>query len=260
MSAESQPTRLSLREFAEQFADQMVPLTNTFSYFSLAVRLSEDDVREYLDEPIAALPPAVAAALPKVSLLLAPHLERSNGKEKPSQDFAAVDKPGEGRLRLSAAVQLAGGAALIAFALKDQDVAGYHYTFYQEIATLMADRWDPEHEAQYFSLLREELGANVHGEVDEASWHLKQALVRRQTNVRRETKAFREYARQSFVDTLTLYLHGICCDIDVDTGPRQLPSRFLRRRLVLLESLYPPPEGYAVFPEELGPPPPEPRH
>jgi hypothetical protein len=53
------------------------------------------------------------------------------------------------------------------------------------------------------------------------------------------------------VDTLTLYLHGICCDIDVDTGPRQLPSRFMRRRLMLLEELFPPPKGYAVFPEQL---------
>jgi hypothetical protein len=87
--------------------------------------------------------------------------------------------------------------------------------------------------------------------VDEASWHLKQLLLRRQTNVRRDTKLFREYALQSFVDTLTLYLHGICCDIDVETGPRQLPSRYLRRRLELLETLYPPPEGYAVFPEGL---------
>lgn len=252
MSAPTDPTRLPLKEFAERFHDQMVPLTNTFSYFSLAVRLGEEDVREYLDEPIAALPPAIAAALPKVSVLLAPHLERSNGKEKPVQDFVTVEKPSEARSRLSASAEIGSGAALVAFALKDQDVADYHYAFYREIAGLLAGRWDQDHQLQYFSVLREELGANVHGEVDEASWHLKQALLRRQTNLRRETKAFREYARQSFVDTLTLYLHGICCDIDVDTGPRQLPSRFLRRRLVLLESLYPPPEGYAVFPEELG--------
>jgi len=46
-------------------------------------------------------------------------------------------------------------------------------------------------------------------------------------------------------------LHGICCDIDVDTGPRQLPSRNLRKRLMLLEELFPPPQGYAVFPEQL---------
>jgi hypothetical protein len=67
------------------------------------------------------------------------------------------------------------------------------------------------------------------------------------------TRNFGKYVRQSFVDTLTLYLHGICCDIDVDTGPRQLPSRFLRKRLLLLEELYPPPKGYAVFPEQLNP-------
>jgi hypothetical protein len=30
-----------------------------------------------------------------------------------------------------------------------------------------------------------------------------------------------------------------------------LPSRFLRKRLELLEILFPPPEGYAVFPEEI---------
>jgi hypothetical protein len=91
----------------------------------------------------------------------------------------------------------------------------------------------------------------MHGEVDEKSWHLKQALLRRQANVRKETKLFRDYARQAFEDTLTLYLHGTCCDIDVETGPRQMPSRYLRRRIEFLMSVYPPPEGYAVLPEQL---------
>jgi hypothetical protein len=44
---------------------------------------------------------------------------------------------------------------------------------------------------------------------------------------------------------------GACCDIDVETGPRQMPSRYLRRRLELLLSVFPPPEGYAVLPEQL---------
>ena len=108
-----------------------------------------------------------------------------------------------------------------------------------------------ETQERFYRTIREELSAEVHGEVDEKSWHLKQALLRRQTNVRKETKLFREYARQAFEDTLTLYLHGTCCDIDVETGPRQMPSRYLRRRLELLMSLYPPPEGYAVLPEQL---------
>ena len=50
---------------------------------------------------------------------------------------------------------------------------------------------------------------------------------------------------------MTLYLHGICCDLDVETGPRQLASRHLRKRLELLEREFPPPSGYAVFPEDL---------
>jgi len=113
----------------------------------------------------------------------------------------------------------------------------------------MADHWSDDVETRYIRVLRDELSADVHGEVDEPSWRLKQAM-RRSQNVR-NGKAFREYARQSFADTLTLYLHGICCDIDVDTGPRQLPSRYLRKRLLLLEELFAPPPGYAVFPEQL---------
>jgi len=57
-----------------------------------------------------------------------------------------------------------------------------------------------------------------------------------------------DYARQSFIDTLTLYLHGICCDIDVETGPRQLQSRYLRKRLSLLYELFPRPKATRYFP------------
>ena len=74
-------------------------------------------------------------------------------------------------------------------------------------------------------MLREELSAEVHGEVDEPSWRSKQGL-RRSKQVRRDAtgKAFREYTWQSFIDTLTLYLHGICCDIDVDTVRGNCPA------------------------------------
>ena len=127
----------------------------------------------------------------------------------------------------------------------------YHRQFYSLLASVVADAWPAEVQERFYRTIREELSTEVHGEVDEKSWHLKQALLRRQTNVRKETKLFREYARQAFEDTLTLYLHGTCCDIDVETGPRQMPSRYLRRRLELLLSVFPPPEGYAVLPEQL---------
>jgi hypothetical protein len=136
------------------------------------------------------------------------------------------------------------------FALKEQDVAEYHYRLYRRLSALVAENWSSEASASYKALIREELNASVHGEVDDESWQAKQALIRRQANVNRDSPLFSDYVRQSFIDTLTLYMHGICCDIDVETGPRQLPSRYLRKRLTLLKALYPPPAGYAVFPED----------
>jgi len=254
MPAQVDLSKLSVRQFAERFRSEMIPLSNTFSYFCASVPLSEEDLKEYLEEPVAALPPAVAAALPKISILLVPYLERNNAKDGnrakiAAAEYVSIEKPLHGRI--SAATQLSlGGETVLAFALKDQEVAEYHYRLYHLLATVLGEQWAETVETGYSRLMREELNSDVHGEVDEASWRLKQALRRSQATM--SAKAFRTYARQSFIDTLTLYLHGICCDIDVDTGPRQLPSRYLRKRLLVLQDLFPPPHGYAVFPEQLG--------
>ena len=237
MPAQPDLSKLSVTQFAERFRGEMIPLSNTFSYFCASVPMSEEDLKEYLEEPVAALPPTIARALPKISILLVPYLERGDGHEKrktapPAADYVSIERPPEGRLSPYTQLKL-GDETVLAFALKDQEVAEYHYRFYHLLATLMADHWSDDVENRYIRVLRDELSADVHGEVDEPSWRLKQAM-RRSQNVR-NGKAFREYARQSFADTLTLYLHGICCDIDVDTGPRQLPSRYLRKRLLLLE-------------------------
>jgi hypothetical protein len=175
-----------------------------------------------------------------------------NERGKRNGEFVCTERPPESRISLSAQVRLEKGKEeVLLFGLRDQEVAEYHYRFYQALSALLGERASVEARAKYATLLREELASQVHGEVDEESWRLKQMVLRRQTNIRKETKLFRDYARQSFIDTLTLYLHGICCDIDVDTGPRQLPSRLLRARLNLLASLFPPPDGFAVFPEQL---------
>lgn len=253
MAAQLDLSKLSVGQFAERFRGEMIPLSNMFSYFCASVPLTDEDVKEYLQEPIASLPPAIASRLPKISILLVPYLERANGREKVSGkngDFISIEKPPESRLSWNTQLR-AGDEEVLVFALKDQEVAEYHYRFYRVLASLMADRATERDMSEFSALLREELASDVHGEVDEDSWQLKQAVVRRQGVTRKENKAFRDYVRQAFIDTLTLYLHGICCDIDVETGPRQLPSRFLRRRLQLMNSLFPPPEGYAVFPEDL---------
>ena len=246
MSTDADRQRTTVEELAARFRAEMIPLTGKFSYFS-TLPMAEDDLRQYLNDPIAAISPAIAAALPPMGILLAPYLEKANGK---GSDTVVFERPQETR-QIPSSRSEAGGMTVLAFGIKEIEVAGYHYQFYSALAALLADHWSAEVQEHFYRTIREELSAEIHGEVDEKSWHLKQALLRRQKNVRKETKLFREYARQSFEDTLTLYLHGTCCDIDVETGPRQMPSRYLRRRLELLMSLFPPPEGYAVLPEQL---------
>jgi hypothetical protein len=258
--------RLTVAEFIERFRTELVSITNTFSYLFAGIPLSEEDVKDYVEEPIAALPPDTVRGLPRTALFLVPFLERVNGAgakvaaAKPKRHSAApapgsnerisLERPPENRLISHLSIESAAGPSLV-FPIKDVDLAEYHYRFYNQVAALAERDLTDENRSAYLGLLREELSAGVHGEVDESSWRHKQALRRRGTNFRRDSKGFREYARHSFTDTLTLYLHGICCDIDVDTGPRQLQSRHLRKRLEWMESVYPPPSGYAVFPEEL---------
>jgi hypothetical protein len=254
-------SRVSVGQFAERFKGEVIPLSNTFGYFCASVPMSEEVLKEYLEEPVAALPPSIAAMLPHISILLVPYLERSGerGLAKTKRktraalekvaDFVVTDRPAEGRQSWASQVSFENETVLV-FALKEQEVAEYHYRLYRRLAALVAEKWSVEAAARYKALIREELSMTVHGEVDDESWQAKQSLRRRQSNVKRESPLFADYVRQSFVDTLTLYLHGICCDIDVETGPRQLPSRYLRKRLSLLKTLYPAPAGYSVFPED----------
>ena len=246
MSTEAERSRVTVDDLANRFRGEMVPLTSKFAYFSM-LPLADDDLRQYLNDPINAVSPAVAATLPPMGIILAPYLDRGNCKEGECVTF---ERPSEGRYLPCSRRDLK-DLTVLALAIKDIEVADYHYQFYNALSGIVADRWPSEVQERFYRTIREELNAEVHGEVDEKSWHPKQALVRRQTNVRKETKLFREYARKAFEDTLTLYLHGTCCDIDVETGPRQMPSRYLRRRLELLISLFPPPDGYAVLPEQL---------
>jgi hypothetical protein len=247
MPAQLNSATLSVGQLAERYRREMIPLSKTFSYCSPEFPLTEEDIKEYLEEPIAALPASISSKLPKVSILLVPYLDKGTNK---AGEMVVNEKPTKDRLLWTSRV-VSREEAVFAFAMKEQEVADYHYRFYHLLAALVADQWGEVVRRQYSLLVREEINNSVHGEVDDESWRLKQALLRRQSTVQRDTKVFREYARQSFIDTLTLFMHGICCDIDVETGPRQLPSRYLRKRLQLLQSLYPPPEGYAVFPDEL---------
>jgi len=245
MSASKALPSIHLRQFAEQFRSDMIPLTRNISYFTAAVPLSAEDLRDYIDEPFAALPPSIAAALPKILIILVPYLAKAPAAPRSRRGqncLISMEPPAEGEAA-PVCRATAGKEVVLAFAVTDVEVADYHYRLYRAIAEVFAGlpAGVPK---PYLDLLREELDQRAHGEVDEASWSLKQSL-------HGSARRFPLYATQSFIDTLTLYLHGICCDIDVETGPRQLPSHLLRRRLRLLKQLYPPPSGYAVLPEDL---------
>ncbi|HUE01747.1 MAG TPA: hypothetical protein VMR62_19400 [Bryobacteraceae bacterium] len=246
MSTVNGQPRLTVADLAARCRGQFIPVNHTFSYFCTP-SMAEEDLRQYLHDPIAALSLVLCSDLGTVGLVLVPYLEKGNVR---AGDLVNFEKPAEGR-QLTVSRLNAGDMTILALATKEEEIANYHYTFYNSLAAVIANKWDFETRESFYRQLREELSAEVHGEVDERSWHLKQSLTRRQANIRKETKLFRDYARQAFEDTLTLYMHGTCCDIDVETGPRQMPSRYLRKRLELLCAMYPPPEGYAVFPEQL---------
>ena len=241
--SKTQPT---IDELSRSLRSSLIPINDQFAYY-LDEPVAEDDLRQYLNDPIEALPAAVRAILPRVAIVLVPYLERGSSKARAT---VVREKPVEAKLILSAAVE-GEAAATLFFTVREEQVSDYHYYFYEELAALLSRRWPEKVQNVYHGLLREELNAEVHGEVDDQSWHSKQALLRRPMAARKDGKPFRDYALRSFEDTMTLYLHGICCDIDVEAGPRQLPSRYLRKRLEALKSLFPPPEDHAVFPEDL---------
>jgi hypothetical protein len=244
MPVETAPAKVRVEDFAHTVRDQFVPLNPQFSYFC-APPMADDDLRQYLHEPISALPPAICAVLPGVTVTLAPYLEKTNQKGGVRISFERVPESSQlPSYRLAPADRVA-----LFFAVKEEEISDYHYSLYNEIAAFVSRHWSHDVRDTFSAVVRAELTAKVHGEVDDKSWRLKQAIVRKPAG--KDAKAFKEYVRQAFEDTLTLYLHGICCDIDVEAGPRQMPSRQIRKRLEALYALFPPPAGHAVFPEEL---------
>jgi hypothetical protein len=243
----NQTDRFTILDVARQVAGQMVPVNSSFSFFC-TTPIIEEDLKQYVHEPLAALPPVLGQMLPHIGLLLVPHLERVGGR---SPALVAFEAPPAPKSLLVAETGL-DDQVVIALATSDIDMSEYHYSLYDAIA-LQITRRAPESVAEEFAkLLRAELAAEANGEIREESWALKQKYLRRAGgNGTRESTLWSEYLKQSLRDTLTLFLHGICCDIDVEAGPRQLASRYIRKRLELLKGAFPLPEGYALFPEQV---------
>jgi hypothetical protein len=204
MPSENGRPRTSVDELSRRLRSEMTPINDKFSYY-LATPVAEEDLRQYLQDPVEALPAAVSDLLPKIGIVLAPFLERGSIRASVAM---VNEKPPEPKLVFSTHVESGDFAALF-FTIQDEQVSDYHYYFYDELAALISNRCPAKAQDTWHGLLREELSAEVHGEVDEKSWHLKQILLRRPMAARKDSKPFRDYARQSFEDTMTLYLHGL---------------------------------------------------
>ena len=260
-------SKVQVDSFVTQCNGQMVPINNAFSYFA-AMPVEEADLRQWLYEPVASVPPNVGDVLPKLRIILVPYLEAApasspNGKDPKGSSAAAKTHKKSESLKLVSFRRPAGPRRLVSYytdhegqtflflAVKDQDIADYHYTFFNSLAALISRRMTSKRRERFNKVVRDELLDQSHGEVDESSWSLKEEVLRQHADPKRNSKVVTEYFQQALEDTLTLYFHGLCCDIDIDAGPRQLSSRNLRRRLLLLREILPPPSGFALFPEEL---------
>src|SRR5882672_10005225 len=93
MPIETDRAKVTVEELASRIRPEMVPLGTGFSYF-LVTPIADEDLKQYLEDPIAALPQAICAALPKVGILLVPYLEKANGK---NGDLVLFDKPAEAK-------------------------------------------------------------------------------------------------------------------------------------------------------------------
>jgi hypothetical protein len=239
--------RFTILDVARQVTGQMVPVNSSFSFFC-TTPIVEEDLKQYVHEPIAALPPALSQILPHIGLLLVPQLEQGAAR---GPALVSFDPPPAGKSLLVAETTV-DDQVVIALPTSDIDMSEYHYSLYDAIAAQIARHAPPSFIEDFDKLLREELAAEANGEIREDSWILKQKYLHRPAgNGKRETTVWANYQRQALRDTLTLFLHGICCDIDVEAGPRQLASRYIRKRLELLKGAFPPPEGYALFPEQV---------
>ncbi len=238
----------TLEALAVALTPHLVTYNAQFSYVFAGVKLHEEDLKDFLEEPITALPPKALELIAPLQLFFVPYLEQvSPAGQSPAILKVATKRPAEGTYGYAAGFVRGNGHALF-LAAQESNLNDYHYYFFRSIAAMVTERLPASLQDSYMALLQDELKGQVHGEMDEASWRLKQEYLEANAGRKKPGKGFREYARQSMIDTMTLYLHGICCDIDVEPGPRQLASRNIRKRLELLDAAYPPPNGLRVLP------------
>src|SRR5919199_1056565 len=151
MPSENGRVRTTVDELARRLQPEMLPINTQFGYFPV-FPIAEEDLKQYLHDPVSALPPAICELLPRVGIVLAPYLERGTGK---TSTAVVYQKPAEPRLVLATRV-VSGDYATLFFTIQDEQVADYHYFFFDEIAGIVIERLPAKIQDTYHRLLREE--------------------------------------------------------------------------------------------------------
>ena len=94
----------------------------------------------------------------------------------------------------------------------------------------------------YWTLLDQELGEGVTGEIDEQALEAKRSLLSGRAD------QLERYGFASFAGTAAEYVHCLWHDVTARAGPDHLPAQHLRRRLTLLARWFPAGRGYRLYP------------
>lgn len=242
-------SKVSVDSFARHAGGQMIPVNKTLSYFSV-IPLEDGELQRLIYDPASSMPARVGEILPGLRVVIVGYLEEASELGDDDSPLVVFQQPTEQKRRFSASVD-SGDELFIFLAVKDEDMADSHDSYYYELARGVAVRAPEDMLSRFGKTVRDELRKEVRGEIDDRGWKLKDELLRTESNPGADSDLFREYLLQAFSDTLALYFHGLCCDIDVEAGPRQLASKWIRKRLETARELLPPPKGVALFPEEL---------
>ncbi len=249
----TQSVRLTTTEFVKQCRDTVIPLAGSLGYFSL-LPLDETECTRLIHDPTSAFPPKLLKIVPNLRLILVPYLVThtdDSGRATPDGSVFIEFQPEPEAARQYGTFEEHDGETYLFLAIRDEGLFDAHVLLYQKLASRVIASAGEEFSEPFYTLVNEELQQNVRGEVQETAWKLKQELLSYQGDADGKSRLLARYHQQALEDTLTLYMHGLCCDIDLNAGPKQLPSKVIRARLLLLKSHLPPPEGIALFPEEL---------
>jgi hypothetical protein len=102
--------------------------------------MAEDDLRQYLNDPIAAISPAIVAALPphRHHPGALPRKGQRQGRRRVTFERPARNPPD------SLLARETGGMTVLALGIKDIEVADYHYQFYNALAGAAGGPLAPE--------------------------------------------------------------------------------------------------------------------